>query len=105
LWKHKEDAAQPSALIRGNIVLGKLSIRRSIFPEDIMLSIRVGDTVAFRRSVAQKCDSGDVAAFRGVVTGIAGEWLFLEDPAGRARVMPIASMCRVAGNGVILELV
>jgi len=34
-----------------------------------------------------------------------GEWLFLEDPAGRARVMPIASMCRVAGNGVILELV
>ncbi|HZW22472.1 hypothetical protein [Noviherbaspirillum sp.] len=70
-----------------------------------MLSIRVGDTVAFKRSVAQKCNSGDVAAFRGVVTGIAGEWLFLEDLAGRARVMPIASMCRVAGNGVILELV
>jgi len=70
-----------------------------------MLNIRVGDTVAFKHSVAQKCSSGEVAEFRGVVTGIAGDWLFLEDAAGRARVMPIASMCRVAGNGVVLELV
>jgi hypothetical protein len=68
-----------------------------------MSNIRVGDTVAFRRSVAQKCNSGEIAEFRGVVTGIAGEWLFLEDAAGRTRVMPIDSMCRVAPNGAILE--
>ena len=70
-----------------------------------MSNIRVGDTVAFRRSVAEKCNSQEVNAFRGVVTGIAGEWLFLEDTAGRPRVMPINSMSRVAPNGVILELV
>jgi hypothetical protein len=29
----------------------------------------------------------------------------LEDAAGRTRVMPIDSMCRVAPNGVILEAV
>ncbi|HYD59102.1 MAG TPA: hypothetical protein VEC35_02020 [Noviherbaspirillum sp.] len=70
-----------------------------------MSNIRVGDTVAFRRSVAEKCNSQDVADFRGVVTGIAGEWLFLEDATGRPRVMPINNMSRVAPNGVILEVV
>ena len=75
------------------------------FPEDIMLNIRVGDTVAFKRSVAQKCNSEEIATFRGVVTGIAGEWLFIEEASGRARVMPIDSMCRVASNGAFLEVV
>ena len=68
-----------------------------------MLSIRVGDTVAFKRSIAQKCGSEELAEFRGIVTGIAGEWLFIEDSSGRTRVMPIDSMCRVAANGVFLE--
>jgi len=75
------------------------------FPENIMLNIRVGDTVAFKHSVAQKCNSEDVAKFRGVVTGIAGEWLFIEETTGRTRVMAIESMCRVAPNGAVLELV
>ena len=70
-----------------------------------MLNIRVGDTVAFKRSVAQKCNSEEIAKFRGVVTGVAGEWLFIEEGMGRTRVMPISSMCRVAANGAVLELV
>ncbi|HEY0848017.1 MAG TPA: hypothetical protein VGE12_21810 [Noviherbaspirillum sp.] len=70
-----------------------------------MSRIRVGDTVAFRRDVAMKCNSKDVAEFRGVVTGIAGTWLFIEEASGRTKVMPIDSMCRVAPNGAILELV
>ena len=70
-----------------------------------MSRIRVGDTVAFRRDVAVKCSSREVADYRGVVTGIAGNWLFMEEPTGRTRVMPITSMSRVAHNGVILELV
>lgn len=70
-----------------------------------MSIIRVGDTVAFKRKVAQKCSSGKVAEFRGMVTSIAGDWLFLEEASGRTRVMPIDSMCRVAASGVILELV
>jgi len=68
-------------------------------------NIRVGDTVAFRRDVAQKCNSAEIAKFRGVVTGIAGYWLFIEEASGRTKVMPISNMCRVAPNGVILELV
>lgn len=70
-----------------------------------MLGIRVGDTVAFRRAVVNKCDSAEMAKFRGVVTGIAGTWLFIEEASGRTRVMPIDNMCRVADNGVLLELV
>lgn len=70
-----------------------------------MLNIRVGDTVAFKRAVSQKCSSDEVAKFRGVVTGIAGDWLFIEEANGRTRVMPINSMVRVATNGVVLELV
>lgn len=70
-----------------------------------MAIIRVGDTVAFKRNVAQKCSSEEIAGFRGMVTGIAGKWLFLEEASGRTRVMPIDSMCRVAANGLILELV
>jgi hypothetical protein len=76
-----------------------------MFWRNEMLNIRVGDTVAFKRSVAQKCTSEEVGKFRGVVTGIAGDWLFLEEASGRTRVMPIDNMCRVAANGVILELV
>lgn len=70
-----------------------------------MSKIRVGDTVAFRRSVASKCASPEIATFRGIVTGIAAGWLFLEDPSGKTRVMPTDNMCRVAPNGVVLELV
>lgn len=70
-----------------------------------MSNIRVGDTVAFRRDVAVKCLSREVADYRGVVTGIAGEWLFMEESSGRTKVMPIRNMSRVAHNGVILELV
>lgn len=70
-----------------------------------MNGIRVGDTVAFRREVVKKCDSPAVADYRGVVAGIAGEWLFIEEASGRTKVMPITDMCRVAPNGVILELV
>lgn len=70
-----------------------------------MSKIRVGDTVAFRRQVAAKCNSRDVADYRGTVTGIAGTWLFIEEATGRTKVMPIENMCRVAPNGVILELV
>lgn len=70
-----------------------------------MSNIRVGDMVAFRRDVAAKCASPEVSDFRGVVTGIAGDWLFIEEPSGRTKVMPIANMARVAPNGVILEVV
>lgn len=70
-----------------------------------MSKIRVGDTVAFRRDVAKNCNSAAVADFRGIVSGIAGEWLFIEESSGRTRVMPVTSMARVAPNGVILELV
>ena len=70
-----------------------------------MGNIRVGDTVAFRRDVAGKCASADVAEYRGVVTGIAGEWLFIEEASGKTKVMPIVQMARVGPNGAILELV
>lgn len=70
-----------------------------------MSKIRVGDTVAFRRHVATKCNSRDVTDYRGIVTGITGNWLFIEEASGRTKVMPIETMCRVAPNGVILELV
>lgn len=70
-----------------------------------MSKIRVGDTVAFRRDVACKCTSPDVAEYRGVVTGIAGEWLFIEEASGKTKVMPIVQMTRVGPNGAILELV
>lgn len=71
-----------------------------------MGQIRLGDTVAFRRDVAKKCSNADqVAAIRGVVTEIAGNWLFVKDAIGRVKVMPMSSMSKVARNGVILELV
>lgn len=70
-----------------------------------MSKIRVGDTVAFRRDVTEKCASPGMADFRGIVTGIASDWLFIEEPSGKTKVMPIANMARVAPNGVILELV
>lgn len=71
-----------------------------------MNRIRVGDTVAFRREVVGRCGSSDaVAAFRGKVTQIAEGWLFLQEACGRQKVMPAASMCRVAPNGVVLQLV
>lgn len=71
-----------------------------------MRSLRVGDTVAFLRNVAEKYASKEIAKFRGVATGIAGRWLFLEDAtSGRTRVMAIENMYRVAPDRVILELV
>lgn len=75
------------------------------FRSKAMSWIRVGDTVAFRRGVAEKCASPGVAEFRGVVVGIAGEWLFIDDRGSGTKVMPIASMARVAPNGAILEVV
>lgn len=71
-----------------------------------MSRIKVGDTVAFRRDVARKCSlPEEVASVRAKVTQIVGDWLFLLDPSGQSKVMPAASMCRVAPSGVILELV
>lgn len=70
-----------------------------------MSRIRVGDTVAFKRDVASQCNSEEVAAYRGVVTGMAGDWLFMEDATGRTKVMLASTMSRVAPSGVVLELV
>lgn len=71
-----------------------------------MSRIKVGDTVAFRRDVAGKCeDAKNVAAIRGVVTQICGQWLFMTETTGCTKVMPVATMTRVAHNGAILELV
>jgi hypothetical protein len=69
-----------------------------------MSRIRVGDLVAFRRDVVRKCNSKGVADYRGRVTEIAGEWLFMSGPSG-TRVMRVKTMCKVAPNGAILELV
>jgi hypothetical protein len=73
-----------------------------------MSRIKVGDTVAFRRDVVRKCGHSNgvgVGAVRGVVTEISGDWLFMTEAGGRNKVMPVTSMCKVAHNGVILELV
>lgn len=71
-----------------------------------MSRIKVGDTVAFRRTVAARCGNPQpVAAVRGVVTAIAGEWLFMQQTDGTPKVMPLGSMCKVARNGLVLELV
>jgi hypothetical protein len=71
-----------------------------------MLRIQIGDTVAFRRDVVRKCrDAAGLAEFRGVVTGIANEWLFLKEASGRTKVMSAATVCKVQRNGAILELV
>jgi hypothetical protein len=70
-----------------------------------MSRIQVGDTVAFRREVVGRCGSHGVAAFRGKVTEVAGEWLFLQERCGRRKVMPAANMCKVAPSGVVLQLV
>jgi hypothetical protein len=70
-----------------------------------MNRIQVGDTVAFRREVVRRCGSDGLAAFRGKVTEVAGEWLFLQGRCGRLKVMPAASMCKVAPGGAVLQLV
>jgi hypothetical protein len=70
-----------------------------------MSKIRIGDTVAFRRNVITACESRGVAEFRGTVMDVAGDWLFLAEASGRQKVMPVANMCKVARNGVVLELV
>ncbi len=66
--------------------------------------IQVGDTVAFRRDVVARCQLRGVADFRATVTRICAGWLFLRDAGGCIRVMPAASMCKVARSGVVLEL-
>lgn len=70
-----------------------------------MSRICVGDTVAFRREVAEKCHSQSIAGYRAVVTEVAGNWLFMTEPGGRTKVMPASSMRRIGRNGVIFELV
>jgi hypothetical protein len=70
-----------------------------------MSRFRVGDTVAFRREVARKCNSKAVADYRGTVTEVAGDWLFMTELSGHTRVMPAKNMSKVARNGAILELV
>lgn len=70
-----------------------------------MRHIKVGDTVAFRREVARKCDSQGVADFRATVTEVAGDWLFLRDASGGVRVMPSQTLCTVGRNGAVLQLV
>lgn len=70
-----------------------------------MSRIKVGDTVAFRRDVISRCGSETVAQFRGTVTEIAGDWLFLMEASGRRKVMPASNMCKVARNGVAFELI
>jgi len=70
-----------------------------------MSRIQVGDTVAFRHEVVGRCGSDAVAAFRGKVTEVTGEWLFLQGHCGRLKVMPAASMCKVAPGGAVLRLV
>jgi hypothetical protein len=69
------------------------------------MKIQVGDVVAFRRKVVEACGSAQIAEFRGTVMEVAGDWLFLASAAGQQKVMPAADMCRVARNGVVLELV
>lgn len=74
--------------------------------KDQMMRFALGDTVAFRRDIVAKCSNPcHVASVRGIVKAISGEWLFLEDTQGKARVMPMKSMAKVARSGVILELV
>lgn len=69
------------------------------------MGIRVGDTVTFRRRVIDACAVPMMQAFRATVTEITGEWLFLQEAGGKLRVMPADTMCKVARNGVVLELV
>ena len=67
------------------------------------MRIRIGDTVAFRRHIVSKCEA--LAQLRATVTNIAGEWVFMTEADGREKVMPAAHLCRVAPNGLVLELV
>jgi hypothetical protein len=70
-----------------------------------MNRIQVGDMVTFRREVVSRCGSDGLAAFRGKVTQVAGDWLFLQERCGRLKVMPAANMCKVAPSGAVLQLV
>jgi ribosomal protein L19 len=71
-----------------------------------MSKFQVGDTVTFRREVVGKCGhTPALAEYRGTVTAISGAWVFLAEKCGRAKVMPVTSMCKVARSGAVLELV
>lgn len=70
-----------------------------------MSRIRIGDTVAFRRDIVRRCNAKGITEYRGKVTDIADGWLFMAEACGRIKVMPATNMCKVAHNGVILELV
>jgi hypothetical protein len=71
-----------------------------------MSTIKIGDTVAFRRDVVQRCGQElGLASFRGTVTEITGKWLTMTGTNGSTKVMPSNLMSKVAHNGVILELV
>lgn len=89
----------------GNIARRLQSMPGIEFAEQGMNRIAVGDTVTFRQRVVQACEAPALRAFRAVVTQVVGEWLFLRESCGRERVMPVTHMCKVARNGVALELV
>jgi hypothetical protein len=93
-------------LLRGTLTPGTgLSAVFQIAERHQMSRIQIGDTVAFRREIVGRCGSQGVAAFRGKVTEVAEGWLFLQEACGRRKVMPAASMCKVAPSGVVLQLV
>lgn len=103
--------AENLSLSTGTLLMVNRSIHGSpyySFPKVISMSrIQVGDTVTFRRDVVRKCDNASgLAEFRGVVTAIADQWLFLQEACSRrTKVMPVSTMCKVQRNGVVLELV
>lgn len=67
------------------------------------MKFKVGDTVAFRRAVISKCEA--LARVRATVTEVAGDWIFMTEACGTKKVMPAANLCKVALNGLVLELV
>jgi hypothetical protein len=98
--------ARRKDLLWGTLFRGTgLSAVFDIAERQRMNRIQIGDMVAFRREVVGRCGRDGVAAFRGKVTEIAEGWLFLQDACGRRKVMPAASMCKVAPSGVVLQLV
>jgi hypothetical protein len=67
------------------------------------MKFKVGDTVAFRRAVSSKCEA--LTRVRATVTEVAGDWIFMTEACGANKVMPADTLCKVAPNGVVLELV
>jgi hypothetical protein len=100
------DASIPEkTFMSGNIACRNQSIALFVKGARHMIRFRIGDTVAFRRDVAEKCASEEIRKFRARVEAIAGGWLFLREDTGREKVMRVETLSRVAHNGVILEIV